>query len=98
MSHEYKIEVEAPLGQDCQAEQRQGVTASLIEWGFDPDGTDLVDTNVVQYWGYRSLGGGRTPDEAHAELEAKIPGVVTRWRCVDYDEWDDEFGKKEGTS
>ena len=43
--------------------------------------------------GYRSLGGGRSPEEAHEELKELLPGIrlASKWLCRDSLEWDDEI-------
>jgi len=96
MSHEYEIQVDVPVPPgDTANPPSDGIRGVLVSWGFDPDGEDFVDDGVYQFWGSRSLGGGKTPDSAHAELMEFLPGAVTRWRCVDYDEWDEVIGEKE---
>jgi len=104
MSHNYKIEVEVEVAKEDRTVLRQGEVAkirkTLEDWGFHPDDDeccDQIDRWFVTFWGERSLG-GRSPDDAHAELEKILPGVVTKWRCIDYDDWDEILGKSEEES
>lgn len=96
MSQTYKIEVEVIVPDDANEDRRRAeVLVILNQWGFEPDNADgYRGVGTVNFWGERSLG-GRGPEEAHAELLKVLPGSVTRWRCIDYDEWDEVIGEVE---
>ena len=101
MSHTYKVEVEIhPVFVRDEAAAR----AILESWGMNIEGEDGGDEYVRAYWGSRTMS-ATLPDEAHEDLVARVSqspsfadlevNVTTRWRCTDYDEWDDTFGEKE---
>lgn len=71
---------------------------------MDIDGGGRGGDYLRAYWGHRTMS-ATLPDDAHKDLLARVQqspafeglevNVTTRWRCTDYDEWDDEFGEKE---
>ncbi len=98
MSSEYKIEVVV----NPVYEEDEGVAQTLLEkWGMHVDGCQQVAEYTWNYWGHKTLT-KTAPSEAHdqirkilddSELSETMQVVVTtRWRCIDYDEWDEVIG------
>jgi len=76
------------------------VEAKLLidECPFEIDGHQLHHTEdaekpMLVMWGEHPISGGLDPQDRHAELKEAWPNktVDSRWRCVEYDGWDDEI-------
>jgi hypothetical protein len=48
-------------------------------------------------WGESAMSGGILVEERHEEICQSLPGkkVVSRWRCTEFDTWDDVIGDEE---
>ncbi len=102
MSHEYKIQVEV----NPVYEENEGTVQALLEkWGMKVDGRELVSDYTYVYWGHLTLSGLVEPFEAQAnlvelldesgELSEMPADVITRWRCIDDDQWDMELDSRD---
>jgi hypothetical protein len=51
-------------------------------------------TPMLTCWGSGAISGAIQPDDRHEEIKTKFPDkhVITRWRCTEFDEWDEEHG------
>lgn len=101
MSRNYEVEV------DVEMDISNGDLETLLEkWGMDIrvgtlPGRLWVEGYEHAFQGEIALAGGKDEAMAHAELRAMlnqplvghgpVEKLATRWRCVDFDEWDDEI-------
>lgn len=104
MSRTYECEVCVQIDEaGCDVElmlERWGL--QMIQGPYPSRGwTDDYD-HVFQ--GTVVLAGGKDEHLAHAELRvmladflAPLEKLATRWRCVDFDEWDEEIEEDEAT-
>jgi len=64
----------------------------IEDYCFWPVGGDQEETEL-HLWGDGSLTTSIELEERHNELKELFPDktVRTRWRCIEYDVWDEEF-------
>ena len=75
----------------------------LDKVGYNVDSHDLYVSDVegeaplLICWGEGSISGGIRTEDRHEELVKLFPDkkVVSRWRCTEYDEWDDTYGESD---
>ena len=92
MSRNYEVQIDIfPL--PFSDEPR--VSDILVEWEMEIDNDietyDPEHGDGWSYWGNIQLVCGKSEADKHAELRARIPGrtLITRWRYVDDQPWDD---------
>ena len=90
MSAWYKYQIEVSPCPDDDMHARLGDLGYPVSEGRAVDSGWCVEGEV-------SLSASRDHRERHAEIAALFPGkkVTTRWRCMDYDEWDETFGSED---
>ena len=65
------------------------------EYEIEEDHLLMDKSESLHLWGSGSMNSVVTLDERHDELQKLFPGkkVVTRWRCTEYDDWDESIGE-----
>ena len=83
MSYKYTIDV-SPVDE-------HETEAIISAMPYEVDGHDWYKDKLM-CWGEGFLA-ACDPSERHTEIQAAFPGkkIASRWRCTEYDEWDEEF-------
>lgn len=104
MSRDYKVQIEvAPRFEKERAAEFQELLADEFGYELDDVCDSYINDNATIFNGMHTLSGGRSEYEAHDRLVEKLGEkgwnvqVITRWHCVDFQEWDAEIGDISGT-
>ena len=93
MSRYYQIEVELQSNVPMDEDQ----TCDALEILRDKFNMEVEDGNVHggTFPGYKTLSGGASSEDGHEWLVELFPDfkVVSRWLCLDNQDWDDVFGE-----
>lgn len=96
MSQQYRYQFEIS---PCNHGDTLPFLKTLQEAGYPVEPPEICDGGKEGlFWGETGLSAMSNLDDRHQYICSLFPGrkVVTRWKCVEYDEWDASFGDDDG--